>query len=69
MGNLVQGTAEAALHPAAQGTTYAAASWAIFGFTVQEVAAVVAIVFGLLQIGLAVERRWFSKRRDRRSGE
>lgn len=57
------------LHPAAQGTTYASASWSILGFSLHEVAAVVAIIFGLLQIGLTIERRWFRKGDQRRKGE
>lgn len=69
MGNLVQATTDAVLHPAAQAATYVSASWAIFGFALQVAAAIVAIVFGSIQIYLTIERRWFSKRRNRRGGE
>lgn len=57
------------MHPAAQGTTYGAASWSVFGFSLQEVAAVVAIVFGMLQIYLAIERRWFGPKNGRRNDD
>ncbi len=69
MGNLVQTVTDVVLHPVAQGTTYVSAGWAVFGVALQYAAASVTIVLGLLQIGLVVERRWFSKRRNRRGGE
>jgi hypothetical protein len=69
MGNLVQNVTDAALHPIAQGATYASAGWAVFGVALQYTAGTVTIVLGLLQIGLIIERRWFSKRRNRRNGE
>jgi hypothetical protein len=57
------------LHPTAQGTTFGSAAWGVFGFTLQELAAVVAIIFGCLQIYLAIERRWFRKGSNRRKGD
>lgn len=62
---------DAILSPAGQATTY---GLAIFGYAVTEVAAIVAIIAAvgsfmlcILQIGFLIERRWFSKRRNRRS--
>jgi len=59
------------LSPTGQATTY---GLAIFGYAAADVAAVVSVVAALgavilcaLQIGLLIERRWFSKRRNRRS--
>jgi hypothetical protein len=46
--------------------TYGTTAWSIFGFSLQEVAACVAIIFGCLQIYLAIERRWFRKGERRR---